>query len=70
METLQQAKELLDLLNREAEEKLIFKSYTQLIGTEPNVVSRAKILVNEARRNFKNGDLLIAKLLRIDAKYF
>ena len=70
METSQQAKELLDLLNREAEEKLIFKSYTALIGTEPNVVSRAKILVTEARRNFKNGDMLIDKLLRIDAKYF
>jgi hypothetical protein len=70
METSQQAKELLDLINREAEEKQIFKSYVALIGNEPNVVSRAKILVNEARRNFKNGDSLIDKLLRIDAKYF
>ena len=70
MEISQQAKELLNLINGEAEEKVIFKYYNELIGSEPNAVSRAKILVSEARRNFKNGDLLIDKLLRIDAKYY
>ena len=70
MHSVKQANILLNLINGEAEEKAIANSYSELIGTEPNVVSRAKILVKEARTNFKNGDLLIDKLLRIDAKFF
>ncbi len=70
MHSVEQANILLSLLNGEAEEKVIANSYSELIGSEPNAVSRAKILVKEARTNFKNGDLLIDKLLRIDAKFF
>jgi hypothetical protein len=70
MNTIEQANTLLNLINCQAEEKTIANSYSQLMGIEPDVVSRAKILVKEARSNFQNGDLLIDKLLKINAKYF
>jgi hypothetical protein len=70
MKITEQTNELLNLIHCEAEEQLIVNSYCQLMGIEPNVVSRAKVLVKEARLNFENGDKLIDKLLKINAKYF